>query len=47
MSSTINEIGSIRWELVLCGALLWIVVYFCIWKGVKSAGKVSLYFEYI
>lgn len=41
MTSTINDIGSMRWELVLFGALLWVVVYFCIWKGVKSVGKVS------
>lgn len=41
MSSTINDVGSMRWELVACAAIMWIIVYFCIWKGVKSAGKVS------
>lgn len=41
MSTTINDIGSMRWELVACAAVVWVVVYFCIWKGVKSAGKVS------
>ncbi|CAF1211881.1 unnamed protein product [Didymodactylos carnosus] len=40
MSSTINDIGSMRYELVAYAAILWIIVYFCIWKGVKSAGKV-------
>lgn len=45
MSSTINDIGKMRWELVACGVLLWIAVYFCIWKGVKSAGKVSFEIE--
>lgn len=32
--------GSIRWEVLLCQIFVWIVCYFCIWKGVKSTGKV-------
>ncbi|OQR78625.1 sodium- and chloride-dependent glycine transporter 2-like [Tropilaelaps mercedesae] len=36
----IEHMGSLRWELALCLALCWAVVYLCLLKGVKSAGKV-------
>ncbi|KAG7223112.1 hypothetical protein INR49_015871, partial [Caranx melampygus] len=36
----IEEIGSIRWEILLCAIVMWIICYFCIWKGVRSTGKV-------
>ncbi|XP_067684920.1 sodium- and chloride-dependent GABA transporter ine-like [Haliotis asinina] len=39
-SSGINEQGTIRWELALILLLCWTLVYFCIWKGPKSTGKV-------
>lgn len=42
ISGGIEEIGSIRWEVLLCLIVMWIVCYFCIWKGVKSTGKVFL-----
>ncbi|XP_008407030.1 sodium- and chloride-dependent GABA transporter 2-like isoform X1 [Poecilia reticulata] len=40
ISKGIEEIGSLRWELVLCLLLAWIICYFCVWKGVRSTGKV-------
>ncbi|XP_077325083.1 sodium- and chloride-dependent betaine transporter-like [Lithobates pipiens] len=40
ISEGIHQLGSIRWELALCLLLAWIICYFCIWKGVKSTGKV-------
>ncbi|KAK0149530.1 Sodium- and chloride-dependent GABA transporter 2 [Merluccius polli] len=39
MSSTLDELGPINWKLALCLATVWIVSYFCVWKGVKSTGK--------
>uniref|UniRef100_A0A8C9VHZ1 Transporter n=1 Tax=Scleropages formosus TaxID=113540 RepID=A0A8C9VHZ1_SCLFO len=40
ISSGIEHIGSLRWELALCLLLAWFICYFCIWKGPKSTGKV-------
>ncbi|XP_072040560.1 sodium- and chloride-dependent glycine transporter 1-like [Amphiura filiformis] len=36
----LHDLGIIKWDLCLCFLLVWIVVYFCIIKGVKSSGKV-------
>uniref|UniRef100_A0A3Q4AQM7 Transporter n=1 Tax=Mola mola TaxID=94237 RepID=A0A3Q4AQM7_MOLML len=38
--SGIEETGNIRWELCLILLLAWILIYLCIFKGVKSTGKV-------
>uniref|UniRef100_A0A672Z144 Transporter n=1 Tax=Sphaeramia orbicularis TaxID=375764 RepID=A0A672Z144_9TELE len=40
LSGGLEEVGSVRWDLAGCLLLSWIVCYFCIWKGVKSSGKV-------
>uniref|UniRef100_A0AAX7TS74 Transporter n=1 Tax=Astatotilapia calliptera TaxID=8154 RepID=A0AAX7TS74_ASTCA len=40
ISSGIDEIGPIKWDLALCLLLVWVICFFCIWKGVKSTGKV-------
>ncbi|KAM9496931.1 sodium- and chloride-dependent GABA transporter 2 isoform 1-T2 [Clarias gariepinus] len=40
ISSGIDEIGELHWDLALCLLFAWILCYFCIWKGVKSTGKV-------
>ncbi|XP_053493070.1 sodium- and chloride-dependent GABA transporter 2 isoform X2 [Ictalurus furcatus] len=40
LTGSIQELGNVRWELALCLLLAWIICYFCVWKGVKSTGKV-------
>ncbi|XP_058486783.1 sodium- and chloride-dependent GABA transporter 2-like [Solea solea] len=40
LSSGIEKLGHIRWDLALCLLLAWVLCYFCIWNGVKSTGKV-------
>ena len=32
--------GIPQWRLVLTLLLAWIMVYFIVWKGIKSSGKV-------
>lgn len=41
LSSGIDEMGGIRWDLAGCLLLSWVICYFCIWKGVKTSGKVK------
>ncbi|XP_075957594.1 sodium- and chloride-dependent GABA transporter 2-like [Anarhichas minor] len=43
ISGGIEEVGSLRWELVLCLILTWVICYFCIWKGIKSTGKAAFF----
>lgn len=39
-TDSVEEAGQLRWELFLILMLAWILIYFCIFKGVKSTGKV-------
>ncbi|XP_029287332.1 sodium- and chloride-dependent GABA transporter 2-like [Cottoperca gobio] len=40
LSSGIEKIGNVRYDLALCLLLAWTLCYFCVWNGVKSTGKV-------
>ncbi|KAJ8267228.1 hypothetical protein GJAV_G00140030 [Gymnothorax javanicus] len=39
-SPGLHHLGGVSWQLALCLLLIFIVVYFSIWKGVKTSGKV-------
>ncbi|XP_051982404.1 sodium- and chloride-dependent GABA transporter 2-like isoform X1 [Xyrauchen texanus] len=40
LSDIEDELGSVNWHLAVCLLLVWVMCYFCVWKGVKSTGKV-------
>ncbi|KAG9273348.1 sodium- and chloride-dependent GABA transporter 2-like [Astyanax mexicanus] len=40
ISGGIEELGKVNWEVLLCLIAVWIICYFCMWKGIKSSGKV-------
>uniref|UniRef100_A0A8C5ETL1 Sodium- and chloride-dependent creatine transporter 1-like n=1 Tax=Gouania willdenowi TaxID=441366 RepID=A0A8C5ETL1_GOUWI len=40
ISSGLDDPGTINWEMTLCLMAVWVLVYFCVWKGVKSTGKI-------
>ncbi|XP_037514587.2 sodium-dependent serotonin transporter [Rhipicephalus sanguineus] len=39
LSDGIDHIGGIRWPLALCLFAVFVLVYFSLWKGVRSTGK--------
>ncbi|XP_066520140.1 solute carrier family 6 member 11a [Hoplias malabaricus] len=43
LSSGMENLGRVRWDLALILLLVWIIIYFCIWKGVKSTGKAAYF----
>nr|XP_057907112.1 sodium- and chloride-dependent GABA transporter 2-like [Doryrhamphus excisus] len=40
LSNNLDQLGPINWKLAVCLAVVWLICYFCVWKGVKSTGKV-------
>ncbi|CAG08517.1 unnamed protein product [Tetraodon nigroviridis] len=40
-SSGLKNVGGVRWQLMLCLFLIFTIVYFSLWKGVKTSGKVA------
>jgi len=41
LSEGLQHVGDPRWQLVLCLMAVFTIIYFCIWKGVKTSGKVQ------
>ncbi|XP_046475468.1 sodium- and chloride-dependent GABA transporter ine isoform X1 [Neodiprion pinetum] len=40
ISNGIEEPGALRWELVACLVTAWVMVYFSIWKSIRSSAQV-------
>ncbi|XP_076000662.1 solute carrier family 6 member 4a [Genypterus blacodes] len=40
LSPGLHDLGSLSWQLALCLLFIFTIVYFSIWKGVKTSGKV-------
>ena len=40
VSSGLGRLGSVKWQMALCLLLCWVIVFFCLFKGIKTAGKV-------
>ncbi|KAK7094205.1 sodium- and chloride-dependent GABA transporter 3-like [Littorina saxatilis] len=36
----IESLGEIRWQLMLCLLATWVVIFFCLFKDIKTSGKV-------
>ncbi|XP_047237381.1 solute carrier family 6 member 4b [Girardinichthys multiradiatus] len=39
-ASGLRDVGGVRWQLMLCLFLIFTIVYFSLWKGVRTSGKV-------
>ncbi|XP_067653314.1 sodium- and chloride-dependent glycine transporter 2-like [Haliotis asinina] len=39
ISSGLDHIGSIKWEILLCLFISWAIIFGCVFKGVRSVGK--------
>jgi len=39
-SEGIDQMGSVQWPLLLCLFLSWVILYFCVWRGLKWTSKV-------
>ncbi len=42
-SESVGELGGINFPIFLSLILVWILIYFCVWQGTKSVGKVVLF----
>ena len=43
-SDGMDDLGAIKWSLALCVFAVFVLVYFSLWKGVRSTGKVITFF---
>ena len=42
ITDSVEDQGTVVWQLALCSLIAWVIVYFCIFRGVKLVGKVGL-----
>ena len=38
---SLASLGNLNWENLACLAIIYLICYFSMWKGVKTSGKVS------
>ncbi|NEO47882.1 MAG: sodium-dependent transporter [Moorea sp. SIO4A3] len=43
ISDGVNVLGGINWPILWSLVVVWVLIYFCIWKGTTSVGKVVVY----
>jgi len=43
VSEGLGEIGTINWPIFLSLIVVWVLIYFSVWQGTKSVGKIVLY----
>ncbi|MEQ2208813.1 hypothetical protein XENOCAPTIV_015859 [Xenoophorus captivus] len=43
LSTGIEALGSIQWDLSLCLLLSWVICCLCVWKGVRSTAKATYF----
>ena len=43
ISESVNSLGGINWSVLVSLFIVWILVYFCVWQGTKSVGRVVVY----
>lgn len=39
-SDGLHNLGSIKWDLVICLLIVYLICYFSLWKGIGTSGKV-------
>ncbi|XP_058125149.1 sodium-dependent dopamine transporter [Anopheles ziemanni] len=39
-SEGIHDLGAIKWDMVLCLLVVYLICYFSLWKGISTSGKV-------
>ena len=42
-STGLEDLGSLKWQMIICLVVIFITVYFALWKGIKSTGKVIFF----
>ncbi|XP_013788103.2 sodium- and chloride-dependent glycine transporter 2-like, partial [Limulus polyphemus] len=50
LTEGLHDLGAIKWQLALCLLACWVVIFFCLVRGIKSIGKVVYFtalFPYI
>uniref|UniRef100_A0A0X3P9P4 Transporter n=1 Tax=Schistocephalus solidus TaxID=70667 RepID=A0A0X3P9P4_SCHSO len=43
LSESIDDLGSLRWDLSLCLLLAWLIIFLCIFRGLKATSQVTYF----